>query len=168
MSVKFEVKMTTKIMNDFMLYHNYTQLSGIVGAMLGVVGLWIGIKNISGGNSQTAIAGFAIAFLFLLWTPMNTKRMAKRQVENTPMFQKPLEYELHEEGVTIRQEDAQALNKWEDIAKAVSTNNSIILYITRVRAIIFPKSSMGDKYEDVIKMISTHMPPAKVKIRHIH
>ena len=37
-----------------------------------------------------------------------------------------------------------------------------------VRALIFPKECMGEQYEEVIKMIHTHMPPSKVKIRHIH
>jgi len=32
-------------------------------------------------------------------------------------------------------------------------------------ATIFPKSQMQDKTTDVIEMISTHMPPTKVKIR---
>ena len=31
MSVKFEVKMTDKIMYDFLLYHTYTHMSGLLG-----------------------------------------------------------------------------------------------------------------------------------------
>ena len=60
------------------------------------------------------------------------------------------------------------MNKWEEFDKAVSTQKSVILYITRVRAIIFPKECMGEQYEEVLKMIHTHMPASKVKIRHIH
>lgn len=39
MSVKFEVKMTDKIMYDFLLYHTYTHMSGLLGAMIGVLAL---------------------------------------------------------------------------------------------------------------------------------
>ena len=56
----------------------------------------------------------------------------------------------------------------EDFTKAVSTGKSVLLYIGRIRAIIFPKECMGEQYEEVLKMIHTHMPPKKVKIRHIH
>ena len=31
MSVKFEVKMTDKIMYDFLLYHTYTHMRGLLG-----------------------------------------------------------------------------------------------------------------------------------------
>ena len=43
MSVKFEVKMTDKIMYDFLLYHTYTHMSGLLGAMIGVLALGMGI-----------------------------------------------------------------------------------------------------------------------------
>ena len=49
--------------------------------------------------------------------------------------------------------------------KAVSTGRSIILYTSRVNATIFPKRQLGDQKMAVVEMISTHMPPAKVKIR---
>lgn len=49
--------------------------------------------------------------------------------------------------------------------KAVSTGRSIIVYTAKNNATIFPKSQMQDKTTDVIEMISTHMPPTKVKIR---
>ena len=44
MSVKFEVKMTDKIMYDFLLYHTYTHMSGLLGAMIGVLALGMGIN----------------------------------------------------------------------------------------------------------------------------
>ena len=54
---------------------------------------------------------------------------------------------------------------WDDCFKAVSTKNSIILYMSRTTASIFPKKDLGEKKDAVIQMISTHMPPSKVKIR---
>lgn len=40
---------------------------------------------------------------------------------------------------------------------------SVILYVTRMRALIFPRESMEEQYEAAVKMISTHMPPKNVK-----
>ena len=167
MSVKFEVKMTDKIMYDFMLYHTYTHMSGLLGAIIGVISVGLGIKFIAAGDTVSAMPAFIFAILFLIVTPVSLKGRAKTQVQKAKMFQKPLEYEMTEEGVTVRQDDLEATNKWDEFAKAVSTNQAIILYVTRVRALIFPKESMGDQYEAAVKMISTHMPPSKVKIRHI-
>lgn len=167
MSVKFKVKMTDKIMYDFMLYHTYTHMSGLLGAIVGVMALGMGIKFITAGDMRSAMPAFMFAILFLIVTPYSLKGRAKAQVEKAKMFQKPLEYEMTEEGITVRQDDLEATNQWDEFAKAVTTNQSVILYVTRVRALIFPKESMGEQYEAAVKMISTHMPPAKVKIRHI-
>lgn len=168
MSVKIEVKMTEKYMYDFMLYHTYSHMSGILGAVVGVIALGLGISTLTKGEASAAMPMFLVAVLFLVITPMSTKKRAKQQVEKSEMFKNPLEYEFSEEGITVRQGELEALNEWSEFSKAVSTQKSVILYISRMRAIIFPKECMGEKYEEVLKMIHTHMPPAKVKIRHIH
>ena len=69
--------------------------------------------------------------------------------------------------VEVSQEDEKMMNPWGEFTKATATSKSIIIYVTRVRALIFPKECLGEQYEAVVKMISTHMPPAKVKIRHV-
>lgn len=167
MSVKFEVKMTTKYMLDFMVYHQYTSFSGLLGAVIGVLGLAMGISTISKGDVPAAMPMFLIAALFLVATPMTMRNRAKLQVEKSEMFKNPLEYEFTEEGVYVRQGEQEVLNKWDEFSRAVSTGKSVVLYVTRMRAIIFPKECMGDKHEEVLKAIQTHMPPAKVKIKRI-
>lgn len=168
MSVKFKVQMTEKYMYDFMLYHNYTSMSGLMGAVAGVLCLVVFTQNALKGEAGSSLMWLMCGILFLVISPYSMKNRAKMQVRNTEMFQKPLEYELAEEGVTVRQDDQEMTNAWSDFTKAVSTQKSVLLYLGRVRALIFPKECMGEQYEEVIKMIHTHMPPAKVKIRHIH
>ena len=103
--------------------------------------------------------------MFLIVNPINLKNRAKAQVKHSEMFQKPLEYEFTEEGIIVRQDGLEATSAWGEFEKAINTNQSIVLYITRMRALIFPKKSMGEEYEAIVKMIHTHMPPAKVKIK---
>ncbi len=168
MSVKFKVQMTEKYMYDFMLYHNYTSMSGLMSAVAGVLCFVVFTQNALKGEAGSSLVWLMCAILFLVVSPYTMKTRAKSQVQNTEMFQKPLEYEFTEEGITVRQDDQEMTNAWTDFTKAVSTQKSVILYLGRVRALIFPKECMGEQYEEVIKMIHTHMPPAKVKIRHIH
>ena len=61
MSVKFEVKMTDKIMYDFLLYHTYTHMSGLLGAMIGVLALGMGINYMLSGDSMGGDAGIYIS-----------------------------------------------------------------------------------------------------------
>ena len=83
------------------------------------------------------------------------------------MFQKPLEYEVTEKGLTVTQNGQSAENTWDNIMRVVSTSKSLIIYITRMRAIILPKESMGDDYMAVVELISKNVPAKKVKIRHV-
>lgn len=167
MTVKFDVKMTEKAMYDFMLHTTYTSLNGIMGVILGGITLYLGIRQTMNGVYPAAATFFLIAIFFLVGTPLNMKAKSSEQVKKSPMFQKPITYELTEEGVQISQEDQSTLNEWGNFQKAVSTDTSIILYVTKVRALIFPKKALGEQYAAAVKMISTHMSPRKVKIRHV-
>ncbi len=167
MSVKLDVQMTPKAMYDFLLYHTYSHLSGLIGAIFGVVVLGLGIRAMAQGDYTAGMMFFFFAAVFLVMTPLTLKSKAKAQVKTTPMFQKPICYELTEEGITISQEDQQTEVKWGEFQKAVSTNRTLILYITRVRALVLPKADFGEQYTAAVQMISTHMPPAKVKIRQV-
>ena len=109
MSVKFTVKMTEKYMYDFMLYHTYTHMSGLFGAILGVVGLAMGIKGLTSGDSTSTMLGLIVAAMFLIVTPASTKARAKTQVTGSPMFQKPLEYELNDLSFSSSQSHCHAL-----------------------------------------------------------
>ncbi len=168
MSVKINVQMTEEYMYDFMLYHEYTHMSGLISAIAGVLCLAVFVQKLMDGDVQTSLVWLMCSILFLVISPTSMKTKAKNQVHNSEMFQKPLEYEITEEGIIVSQDEAKATTKWEEVTKAVSTQKSIILYLGRVRALILPKSCMGEQYEEVLKMIHTHMPPKKIKIRHIH
>lgn len=167
MNIKFEVQMTTKAMTDFMLHTCYTSLSGIAGVVLGGLCLVFGIIQIADGALSNGGMLLMGAILFLVVNPVQMRTRAAQQVKTTPMFQKPIMYELTEEGVRISQGDASTINEWENFRKAVSTGTSLILYISKVRAIILPREALGEQFPAVVKMVSTHMPAKKVNIRHV-
>lgn len=167
MEVKFEVKMTKKAMYDFMLYTTYTSLSGIAGVICGGLLLLVGVRYWMQGAASNGAVFLAIGVFFLIGNPLQLRARAAEQVAKTPMFKKPICYELTEEGVRISQDDQSIVNEWKDFQKAVSTNQSVILYVTKIRALIFPREALGEQYGAAVKMISTHMPPKKVKIRHV-
>lgn len=165
MAVKFEVQMTKKAMFDFLLYSSYTSLTGILNVVIGFVTLGVGVNKVVQGDFSAAAIFFMFATVFLVGNPINIKMRASEQVIRTPMFQKPLCYELNEEGVTVSQDDQTASNKWEDFRKVITTKQSVIMYITKKRAIIFPKECLGEQYNAVVEAIAAHMPAKKIKIR---
>ena len=158
MEMEFDIKMTSGDLYDYMLHHTYSGASGLIGA---IVGALLVIAYFSGAGFIYLIAGVVI----LAYLPVTLFLKSKQQFLANPSFKKPLHYKLTEEGIEVSQGEEVQKQKWEDMHKAVSTMRSLIVYTSPVNATIFPKRELGELSPGVIGMISTHMPPKKVKIR---
>lgn len=168
MPIKIQTQITYKDIYDFLLYHNYcNKVNGIIVTLLSFFGIGLGAYHVRRGDIQSAMISFMVGAFLLIYTPQTLRAKAKFQVKNTPMFQNPLNYEFSEQGITTMQDENQVTHEWSDYAKAVTTRRSIILYLNTTRAVIFPKKCLGDQYGEILKLISTHMQPDKVKIRHV-
>jgi hypothetical protein len=129
-----------------------------MGSILGAVMIIVGVMQ----QAWIFVIGGAVLLLYLPWTLFIKSR---QQAMSNPVFKEPLHYVLDENGITISQGEVSTTQSWADMVKAVSTSRSIIVYTSKVNATIFPKSQLGDMKDAVIEIISTHMPPNKVKIR---
>lgn len=158
MEVEFDVKIKTGDLYDYMLYHTYSGLAGIMGT---IVGILLVASSFVNSSVISGIAG-AVVILYLPWTLF---LKAQKQAQFTPAFKKPLHYKMTDQGIEISQGDEVQNQAWADMVKAISTRNSIIVYTSKINAAIFPKRDLGEKTTAVIEMISTHMTPKKVKIR---
>ena len=158
MKIEFDVQMTTAKMYDYMLYHTFHSFSGIMGE---VVGVMLIACFIASHKPLYLIAGIIV----VLYLPVALFMNVKKQVMLNPVFKEPLHYTLDEEGITVASGDATDSQKWEDMHKAVSTGKSIVIYTNKINACIFPKTDLGDKLPDAIRMISTHMDSKRVVIR---
>lgn len=156
--IKLTVKIEAGDLYDYMLRHSYNSPAGILGSAVGAVMVVFSLMS-------QYWAGLVLGAVILLFLPWTLFVRSRKQILGNPVFQEPLQYTLDDEGLKISQGEEEAGMAWEDMYKAVSTGRSIILYTSRVNATIFPKRQLGDQKAAVIEMISTHMPPAKVKIR---
>lgn len=156
--IDLTIKIEAGDLYDYMLHHTYNSGSGILGSAVGAVMV---IFALGTGQWIFLIAGLAL----LLYLPWVLFIKSRQQMVNNPVFKEPLHYRLDEEGLTISQGEIETKQAWGEMYKAVSTGKSIILYTSKVNATIFPKKQLGDQKMAVIEMISTNMPPKKVKIR---
>ncbi len=158
MELELDVKITSSDLYDYLLYHTYTGFSGMLGTLVGV---FLIMAFISTQYFIYLIAGVVL----IAYMPCSLFLKAKQQALNNPVFKEPLHYKMTAEGISVSQGENEETQGWESCVKAVSTARSIILYTSRTTASIFPKRDLGEKKESLIQMISTHMPPKKVKIR---
>jgi hypothetical protein len=103
--------------------------------------------------------------VLIAYIPCTLFLRANQQVANTPAFKQPLHYKMTDEGISVSQGEQEEKQSWDSCYKAISTSKSIILYTSKTAASIFPKSDLGDQKDAIVQMISTHMPPKKVKMR---
>ncbi len=157
--MEFDIRLTTKAMYDFMLYHTYTGFTGIFGTALGVVLLLLFFQD-----RDFMYLFFGI--IFIVYIPLSLYGRTKGQISRNPAFKEPLHYSFLEEGIQVSQKESKEIIKWEQLQKAVSTGTSIIVYTSKVNAFIFPRKELDDKVMDVVEFISAHMEPKKVKIRY--
>lgn len=158
MEIEFDVKVTPNILYDYMLQHTYSHLPGLMGTLVGALMLVL-----FASNRQPLV--LLIALVILLYLPWTLFLRSRQQAQTTPAFRKPLHYRLTETGIEVSQDGTTEQMAWEDMRKAVSTPKSIVVYTTSVNACIFPRKDLGEAKDKAIEIISTHMPPNKVKIR---
>lgn len=156
--VELDVKIEARDLYDYMLAHVYSSPSGILGSCLGA------LLVVAGALTQMWIYVIC-GVVLLLYLPWTLSIKSRQQALSNPAFQEPLHYVLDENGVTVSQGEVTQSQAWEAMYKATSTGKSIIIYTTKKSATILPRRALGDQMEGVIEIISTHMPPAKVKIR---
>lgn len=159
MEIEFDVKIDEGVLYDYMLHHTYNSAAGLLGTVVGALMI---VAFSMGRGVLFLIAGIVI----LAYLPWTLFIKSKQQALMTPAFKKPLHYKLDKEGITVSQDDTEEKQEWAQMYKAVSTGKSIIVYTSRVNASIFPKKDLGENKAKVIEIISTHMPPSKVKIRN--
>lgn len=157
--VELDVKIEAGDLYDYMLMHTYHSASGLLGSGVGAVVVLVGAMR---GQVLFLVAGL----ILLLYLPYTLYLKSRQQALANPAFKQPLHYVLDERGITISQNDDEQHQEWDSMVKVVSTGRSIIVYTSKVNATIFPNREMKDKRTDVIEMISTHMPPKKVRIRN--
>lgn len=156
--VETDVKITVADLYDYYLMHNYHSSSGIVGSTAGALCVVAGFMT---QRWALFIAGLVVLF----YIPITLYGKSKLQWNANESFHQPLHYILDDNGITVSQGDVTESQPWDDMVKAVSTSRSIIVYTAGRSASIFPRAQLGDQQAALIEVISTHMPPAKVKIR---
>ena len=160
MRVEFDVTMTTMKMYDYMLYHTFHGVQGILGPMVGLL-LMAGYFLTDPHQILYLICGIVV----ICYLPFVLFISAKRQVSMSPIYRQPLHYILSEEGIEVHVGGETDSLPWENMRKAVSTGKNIILYTSKSTASLFPRADLKDQETAVIEIISKYMEPKKVNIR---
>lgn len=156
MSIEVEVKLDQKSLNHFLVYHNYTQVSGILGVILSVAALAGLIMRWNAWLPMQRVILILIALMFTVLQPLMLMWRGKRQLM-TETFQIPFHYVFGEEKITISQEEASQEFAWEEVRKVRWRKDVMYVYMSNVSAFVIPKEQCGGRFEELVKFTKEKM-----------
>ncbi|MCQ2518878.1 MAG: YcxB family protein [Lachnospiraceae bacterium] len=159
MEVEFNVKIQTMDLYDFKLQHTYRQAVNII-----VTGL--GLFLVYGFISTHKWLYLVAAVIVVFYNPVVLLMKSFLQAKSVETFKNGLTYVLKEEGITVRYGEEENLIGWDSIVRACNTQRSIFLYTSKSSAFILPRKEMGERTQDALEMIFTHVDPSVMKIKY--
>lgn len=159
--IEFDVTLHVKDLFAFTMRHTYCSMSGAFSLFISAVCFVTAVMGIGKYETTTLCALFVIASLFTVIQPCMLFVKCKAQVKKSENINDTLHYVLSEDGITVRQAEQEASVKWYDIRKVVQTKRGLYLYMSPVRAFIFPKEQCGSQYDTVCITVSEQVKKYK-------
>lgn len=163
--VKFSVQMKTSYMFDFLYWHSYHGMTGVINYAFSFAGVAALLAGFGKGNTVVTIMLVALALLFTVINPLLLLYKAAGQVKRTTMFAKPLYYKFDTRGFSISQENNSDSAEWNSVVLIRETGKSIILYMGAANALVLPKKEIGNQLDDLKKLIRAALPELAKKLK---
>lgn len=139
----------------FFMRHNYACFSGIFSLFISIGAALLFIIRFQQYDITAKCLLAIVALLFTVIQPLQLLLKAANQIKRTPMFHEPIHYTFREDGLELSQHDQNGMIPWDQIMKIIDTGTYLIIYITRMRAYIFPKNQMKE-LDKINEMIQTY------------
>lgn len=163
--VTVSVQMKTAYMFDFLYWHSYGGMMGIINygfSLAAVAALFFGFGK---GDTLATVALIVLALLFTVINPLLLLRRAARQIKRTPMFHKPIEYSFDEKGFAVTQDGETGEAEWAEVVLVRETKKTLVLYLGAANAIVLPKEECGEKMTEIKNLLKTARPVFASKLK---
>ena len=165
MKTEFEIKMSTRDMYSFLMYHAYHGFSGVFSIVAGAVLLGYYAYSMTAGVGANRWIYLVFGVLFLVYQPWTLYTGALRQAKLNPVFKQPLHYLLDEEGITAAQGEAVSQIKWDAVVKVRETSARLYVYTGSRNACIWVKSQMGQQEAAAKELLKKYVPAKQRKLK---
>lgn len=159
--IRFQVDLSVSELYVFSMRHTYFSASGVFGLLLSFGSLAACALRYETLDGTTKLALIIIGLLFTVVQPIMLYCKAFTQRMRNQDINAPLQYCINEEGIAVSQGEQQVQVPWYDVRKMVQSKNAIYLYMSPVRAFIFPRKQCGKRYEEMISLIRTMLEKYK-------
>ncbi len=170
--VKMDVTIDADDMYRFQMYHTYRTGQGILSIVLGVVSIAIAVISHAKLQPMDIVFYVGVGLIFFGYYPVSLKRKAPMLISGSPILSHPLHYTFDEKGITVEADatadvpegETKAFLPWENVFKAVSTKDQLLIYSNKVNAYILPLSQVKD-YEAIKKLMTEKLPEHRISLK---
>lgn len=152
MEIKFDVDISVKDMYKFLVNNTYRRLTGIIWIIFSLVVVAVTVYTWGDVDIMYSVLMILLASLYTVINPVMLYFKARKQVANNESFNSTLHYVVDDKGIKISQNNEKASVKWDEIWKVVRYGNEVIVYVTTVRAFVWPVDSIGDSYDRLAQL----------------
>ena len=165
-SMPVEVKVTLDVesMSEFMIYHIYTSRVGAFLLALGALNVGLAVAFALHGEAMLTLVFAVFAILVFFGMPASIKSRVASMKDSRRMTES-VTYEFSEEGIKTTTSEKTGKASWGKFQKAISKKHILILYDDKKNAIILPIAQLGEKYQQIIDIITAQMPENAVRIK---
>lgn len=156
--MELNIQLTKADLMEYYMSRLYASTSGLIGT---VIGCWLFLLFAKGAGIGFLIAAVLLVAVFPVQCRIRVQKLAKQL--QLPRSQ---HMTLDEQGITVCAEAAQpSLLPWQEVTQAFSTRRSIAVTSKNAGPVLFPRRQLQEQLGDLTEMLSTHLPPDKVRIR---
>lgn len=159
--IEFDVELHTAELYRFTMRHTYYSFSGIFSILFSLVCLVIAIVKCNTMQPMTIGALLVIAALFTIVQPIMLWVKCSMQMRQNKNINTKLHYIVEEDGITVQQNEQEASVKWYEVQKAVKTKKAMYLYMSVVRAFIFPIEQCNGQFDALSQLVTQQMEKYK-------
>ncbi|MCR5607461.1 MAG: YcxB family protein [Lachnospiraceae bacterium] len=156
-NITFSTKVAVFDMYKFQMKHAYHGLQGIIAIVFSIASL---CGYFVYGNDVDPSYKFILLFGGLLFTviiPFTTMHKSMKIIALTPVFRKPLNYTLCDEGIKVSQEEDEALLPWENVIKVDEKLGQLCVYSSPRNGYIIPEKQVKESYKSLKNYILEHV-----------
>ena len=158
---EFNIRLTAGELFAFTMHHTYSSASGLVGLGISIGILVLCAARYKKFDSTTVIAQVITGLLFTVVQPVMLFFKCKVQVRKNESINGDLHYRISEEGIEVSQGEQQAFVKWYEVRKRKMVKKAMYLYMSPVRAFIFPESQCGGSFNEIAVLVEDMMEKYK-------
>lgn len=159
--IQLNIELTASDLYRFSMRHTYLSTSGAFGVVISLgswVICWLQFDKL---DNMARLALAIIGCLFTIVQPIMLYFKAKAQMIKNKNIKDSLHYILGQEEITVAQGDQEGSVRWQEVRRKVQTKKAVYLYMSPVRAFIFPADQCDGKFDQVCELIDDRMKQAE-------